>query len=140
MISDLGYMRVVHLSWELQLEELLDTRHAPHFEVATHEECPLGVWLYSEGLEAFGQIPEIQKLEKDHKLFHQAVCRVLRSHKHGRMSEADDALLEVKALSREIIYMLTVVEFRLLQKKNSTYTLRHPIRALVRLFGGRRRQ
>ncbi len=137
MISDLGYMRLVHLSWELQLEELLDTPHVKHLEVDSHEECPLGVWLYHEGLREFGDNPEILHLERDHKQFHQAVRRVIRSHKHGRKSEASEALEEVKLLSREIIYLLTAVEFKLLKKKNTTYVLRHPIRAITRLFGRR---
>ncbi|MBT3308633.1 MAG: CZB domain-containing protein [Gammaproteobacteria bacterium] len=134
MISDLGYMRLVHLSWELQLEELLDTHHASHLEVDTHEECPLGVWLYREGLAEFGNVLEVQKLERDHKLFHQSVRRVIRSHKHGRKSEASDAMAEVKHLSREIIYMLTVVEFKLLRKKSNQYAIRHPLRALSQFF------
>lgn len=134
MISDLGYMRLVHLSWELQLEELLDTHHAAHIDVDSHEECPLGVWLYEEGMAEFGNNLEIQQLERDHKQFHQAVRRVIRSHKHGRAKEAAEALQEVKYLSREIIYMLTMVEFKLLKKKNSAYAIRHPLRALSRLF------
>ncbi len=137
MISDLGYMRLVHLSWELQLEELLDTHHLQHLEVDSHEDCPLGVWLYEEGLREFGNNVEIQQLERDHKQFHQAVRRVIRSHKHGRKEEANEALLEVKALSREIIYMLTAVEFKLLKKKSTTYAIRHPFRMLSRLFGRR---
>ena len=100
MISDLGYMRLVHLSWELQLEELLDTPHASYLEVDSHEECPLGVWLYEEGMREFGNNLEIQQLEKDHKMFHQAVRRVIRSHKHSRSEEAGRALQEVKLLSR----------------------------------------
>lgn len=138
MITDLGYMRLLHLSWELQLEELLDTHHAAHIEVDTHEECPLGVWLYHEGLAEFGNVQEVLQLEKDHKLFHQAVRRVIRSHKHKRVEEAAEALQEVKFLSREIVYVLTVVEFKLLRKKNTRYALRHPIRTLSQLF--RRRQ
>ncbi|MBT3196642.1 MAG: CZB domain-containing protein [Gammaproteobacteria bacterium] len=137
MISDLAYMRLAHLSWERQLEKLLDTRHVPNFEVASHEECPLGVWLYGEGLEEFGRIPEIHQLEQDHKLFHQAVRRVMRSYKHNRNDEAEEAFEDVKRLSREIIYLLTVVEFSLLRKKNSRYVLRHPIRALTQLFSRR---
>ncbi|HIJ24000.1 MAG: CZB domain-containing protein [Gammaproteobacteria bacterium] len=134
MISDLGYMRLVHLSWELQMEELLDTHHAPNFEVAGHEECPLGLWLYDEGLSEFGSVPEIQQLERDHKLFHQAVRRVMRSHKHSRREEAGEALQDVRHLSHEIIYLLTVVEFKLLRKKNNHYVVRHPLKALARFF------
>jgi hypothetical protein len=137
MISDLGYMRLVHLSWELQLEELLDTHHAQHIEVDSHEECPLGVWLYQEGLREFGNNLEILQLERDHKQFHQAVRRVIRSHKHQRKKEASEALQEVKLLSREIIYMLTAVELKLLKKKSSTYAWRHPLRAISRIFGRR---
>lgn len=69
----------------------------------------------------YSDIPEIELLENSHKMFHLAADRVIKWHNAPRVSTRLDAQAqldfeEAQRMSKDIIYSITMLEFRLLKK------------------------
>lgn len=130
---DISAARLAHLRWEMQLEEMLK-KNKVDIQLTTHANCTLGVWLYSTGLQKYSGIPEISQLETIHVAFHKTAAEVLdhiRAHRH---EHADKAFSELQLLSREIIFLLTAIELKIMQRREMIDSLKHPLRTLKRFF------
>ena len=148
---DITVARITHVEWVHQLETIL---HASTTTVTlpSYRDCELGTWLYSEGLHTYKEIPEITQLEKSHKIFHIAADNVVDWHNGSKYSLQKTAQVEIdfrEALktSKEIIYILTMLEFKILQKYQESQEaapaglanmINHPWQALKSVIGERR--
>ena len=117
---DITIARITHVEWVHQLEMLLH-KSSTKVTLPSYHECELGVWLYGEGLRTYKEIPEIRLLEKSHKTFHIAADAVVAWHNGPKFNSQKAAQAETdfrNALktSKEIIYHLTMLEFKILQK------------------------
>ncbi len=117
---DITIARITHVEWVHQLERLLhkDTTSA---SLPSYHDCELGVWLYGEGLQNYKEIPEIGLLVQSHKLFHVAADSVIEWHNGSKynsqkMAQAEIDFHDALATSKEIVYHLTMLEFKILQK------------------------
>jgi hypothetical protein len=133
MLLDISHARIVHLEWEIKLEDILSGRRKP-IKVSTHHECILGSWLYTEGMKKYKHIPEVMRLEEIHATFHSMAQQVINDHAHRKDGSADELFKEVKQLSREIIYLLTKIELEILHRKKRVDVVRHPLRSFAKLF------
>ncbi|MBF0286424.1 MAG: CZB domain-containing protein [SAR324 cluster bacterium] len=138
MLLDINYARIVHLEWELTLEELLTERKSS-VQLTSHKDCMVGVWLYSEGLSNYRHLEELPRLEKLHKDFHTQAQRVIDLHTSYQEKRAEEAFLKLKELSKDIIFLLTLIELKILHRKQTIDKFRHPIRALSNFFSGKSR-
>ncbi|MBF0218692.1 MAG: CZB domain-containing protein [Gammaproteobacteria bacterium] len=136
MLIDINHARITHLEWEFELEDILSGRKRNHNDVTSHDECMLGTWLYREGLKRYGHIAELVLLEKHHTTFHREAKKVLREHQLNNSEAANVAFAEVQSLSREIIFLLTVVEYRIIKRQQKVEAIKHPIRSLRRILFG----
>ena len=107
---DISKARLVHLRWLLQLENILRKESAPKLQ--SYKSCDLGKWLYSEGIEKYSKYPEMIFLEKRHKHFHETADLLVNLFKERNFVEAEVALDELKRDSQDLIFMLTMVEYR----------------------------
>ena len=107
---DIQKARLVHLKWLLQLEKKLRQESAPGLQSC--RSCELGKWIYSEALEKYGNYPEISFLEKRHRHFHETADLLVQLYGERNFVEAEVALDELKRDSQDLIFMLTMVEYR----------------------------
>jgi hypothetical protein len=117
---DITIARITHVEWVHQLERLLH-RETTSASLPSYHECELGVWLYGEGLQNYKEIPEIGLLVKSHKIFHVAADSVIAWHNGSKFNTQKTAQAEIDfrdalLTSQEIVYHLTMLEFKILQK------------------------
>ncbi|MBF0394614.1 MAG: CZB domain-containing protein [Alphaproteobacteria bacterium] len=107
---DITKARLVHLKWLLQLEKKI--RHEVPQELESCRICELGKWIYSEAIEKYGSYPEISFLEKRHRRFHETADLLVTLYRERNFVEAEVALDELKRDSQDLIFMLTMFEYR----------------------------
>lgn len=108
---DISRARLIHLKWLMQLESALRKGHVP--KLGSHKSCELGKWLYLEGMKKYRQYPETSFLEKRHQRFHETTELLVRMFKERNFVEAEVALDELKRESQDLIFMLTMLEYRI---------------------------
>ncbi|MCX8069276.1 MAG: CZB domain-containing protein [Thermodesulfovibrionales bacterium] len=148
---DIMIARLTHVEWVDQLERALQKKDLI-LNVKSFNECDLGIWLYSGAIKEYRDIPEIELLERYHKEFHIAAEKVVRWHNSPRLSPRQDAQAQIdfeeaQRMSKEIIYLLTMLEYKMLRNYQS---IREPqegqgitgklFKPFKKLFGGQQRQ
>ncbi|OSM08644.1 CZB domain-containing protein [Magnetofaba australis] len=137
---DLSVARMVHLDYEARLEEAVRSGRVPVLTATridvSHHECELGRWLNRHGSERYREHLEILALNTWHKRFHIEAERSLRLVRSGQMREAAESLRDVRSASKEVIYLLTQLEYHLVQRSHGFKDLLDkPVRLLGRLIG-----
>ncbi|MEI6415154.1 MAG: CZB domain-containing protein [Pseudomonadota bacterium] len=98
------------MKWLLQLEKSLRQEAEPKLQ--SYRSCELGKWLYSEGMKKYSKYPEMSFLEKRHNHFHETADLMVKLFKERNYVEAEVALDELKRDSQDLIFMLTMIEYR----------------------------
>lgn len=140
---DIVMARLYHIKVELELEAALQNKREV-VKIDSHKKCELGQWLYSSASDEYKTIPEIDLLEKEHKLFHSAADKVAKWHNRtdpGARADAQ-ALLdfeEVQRRSKEVIFLLTLIEFKMIEAEMIKQTpikeiLSNPLAAARKIF------
>ncbi|MBF0370809.1 MAG: CZB domain-containing protein [Magnetococcales bacterium] len=109
--------RLVHLQWLRNMDRAFRHR-GRNVALVSAEGCPLGVWIHTVGLKRYGQFDEIKHLNDCHKAFHDRAREAIAALRHRRDAQAEKAYKEVQQLSREIIHLLSVVDFKLLDSES----------------------
>jgi chemotaxis protein histidine kinase CheA len=100
-----------HLLWKSKLREFPDGKGTMTVaQAGSYKDCALGKWLYSSGLEDFGDVPGMQQLENLHQRFHEAVREVISLKASGDTACSERELARVESLSEQIVSLLTVLE------------------------------
>src|SRR5579864_3277153 len=116
---DFSQARVKHEQWLARLREVLDNKSSMTVKQASsHTDCALGKWLYSSGLNNYGNLAEIHSVEKTHQEFHALVARVLGLKEQGNQAEAEHAFTQLDPLSTKIIALLTDLEKKVLYSQS----------------------
>jgi len=148
---DITVARITHVEWVHQLEMIL-RESSTTVTLPSYRDCELGAWLYSEGLRTYKEIPEITQLEKSHKKFHIAADNVVAWHNGSKFSsqktaQAENDYRDALHTSKEIIYILSMLEFKFLQKYQESQEvapaglknmINHPWQTLKSVIGERR--
>jgi two-component system chemotaxis sensor kinase CheA len=114
-LPDFALARQRHAQWMDRLRQVLDGQLAMTPEQAgSPRDCALGKWLYSSGLEDYGDIAEVHLLEATHREFHELVRNVVTLRGEGNMEAAARQFGQVLPLSGKIIGQLTLVEQKIL--------------------------
>ncbi|MBF0127483.1 MAG: CZB domain-containing protein [Magnetococcales bacterium] len=133
---DLSVARLVHLKWVLQLEATI-RKGRTDMILSSHDTCELGRWLHSVGQQKYGDFPELEQLNRKHRAFHHTAESMVDLFAQSKFLEADLLLDEVKTESRDLIFLLTLIEYRLLNRTLMDDLLQHPLKTLRGLiFGG----
>lgn len=111
--------RQKHRQWFERLRQYLDGKTALTVEQAgSHRDCALGKWLYSAALKEYGDIAEIQQLEKTHAEFHALVKNIVSLKAAGHHDRAEREFSAVKPRSEKIVELLNAVEQKALDSQN----------------------
>jgi methyl-accepting chemotaxis protein len=96
-----------HLLWKGRLRSFLDGRESLSQEQAvSHKECDLGKWLYSQGLQQHGHLPQMQHLEQIHKKMHEHIRHIIEHKQKGNSQLAEKLFLEIEPISNQIVQLL----------------------------------
>ena len=79
-------------------------------QLASHQTCELGKWIYAEGIAAYAQFPAFQELEKKHKGMHAMVRQVVELKHGGKVQEAEQEFGRVANAAEEVVALITKVE------------------------------
>jgi len=108
---DFAVARIMHMSWKISFREFLDgKRSSPLEQTVSHEDCYLGKWLYSEGIETYGKIPEMKELEKVHIELHAIMEKILQLKEFGNDAGAENEYKKLEEMSQKIFTLLVIVE------------------------------
>ncbi len=114
---EVSQARLIHLRWEKSLMEAFKHRGRDTI-LESAEVCALGVWIHSTGLQQFANLPEISMLDSVHKEFHTQANTVLRALRKKQNKRADSSYELTRALSRQVVYLLSVIEYKLLDSEH----------------------
>ncbi len=113
--ADFTDIRLKHVAWRTRLNEFLDGKKSMSEEEATsHKACDLGKWLYSSGMKKYGEMPEMQELEKIHIELHSTVKNVLTLKQSGNITGEKEELDKLDKILRQIMFLLVDIEEKLL--------------------------
>ena len=108
---DFSAARLAHMTWKMKLRLFLDgKKEMSETQLVSHHDCDLGKWLYSKGMERYGNIPNMQKLEKIHVELHDNTRRIVELKKSADVPMAEKEYLRLERISDEIISLLTTIE------------------------------
>jgi chemotaxis protein histidine kinase CheA len=111
---DFAAARSKHLLWKSRLRDFLDGKGTLTMaEASSHKDCALGKWLYSSGLQQFGNLPEMKQVENLHQQFHGAVREVISLKTSGNTAGSERELTRVESLSAQVVSLLTGLERQL---------------------------
>lgn len=82
------------------------------------EVCALGVWIHATGLQKHRKLPEMAQLDIIHKEFHSQANTVLRALRQKQNKRAESSYQKSRDLSRRVVYLLSAIEFKLLDSDN----------------------
>ncbi len=100
-----------HIVWNIRLRCFLDGGECISEEEAVScERCPLGQWLYAEGLSQYGHISAIRELEGVHCQMHKQVKQIIVAKNSGNQSVAEAGLLILHKISDRVIELLTALD------------------------------
>lgn len=104
-------VKMAHHTWRIKLRNFLDgnTQIVPK-DVVSHQDCELGKWLYSEALTRFGQLHDMQELEKKHRSMHAVVRHVVELKHAGKIKEAQQRMATVYQEADAVVALLTKLE------------------------------
>ncbi len=109
---DLTYARLAHLRWSSRLDRKF-RNFGSGVALQAHDKCDFGSWIQGPGKHKYADLPEIMLLDTVHKSFHEAASRIIHDLQYRQFQKADEAYADVQNLSREISWLLTVLEYRL---------------------------
>jgi chemotaxis signal transduction protein len=131
-LLDFVQAREKHRQWLGRLTQVLEGKLTLTQEQAgSPRDCALGKWLYSTGIEQYGDIAAMQTLEATHRKFHETVREVVLLKQAGD-SGAERAFGTVEVLSKDVIELLTLVEQKVAEAQNVNIVV---LRADDRQFG-----
>ena len=115
---DITKARLAHLDWVFRTNRILDQGLSPpHDFTASHRGCELGIWLHGEARRKYGHSDQIRQLAMEHRRFHQAVDQMFHALHGGDVDKTRELLVNVSHMSKDIIYLLTLLELKLLEEQ-----------------------
>jgi methyl-accepting chemotaxis protein len=108
---DFARVKMAHRSWRLKLRGFLDGREdLDHKKLASHKDCELGKWIYSEGQRKYSHLHDLDALEKKHQAMHAMVKQVVELKHAGKTREAEEEFTRVANSAEEVVALLENVE------------------------------
>ncbi len=113
LLIDLERAKVAHLSWKVKLRGFLDGRaELTRQQAVSDHECAFGKWYFSEGLESFGHLPEMEQVRQPHAEIHALIQRIVELKHNGQIEEAEKEYLKVEPLSDKIVGLIDSIKTR----------------------------
>ena len=109
--TDFQVFRIKHIAWRTRVKAFLEGRGSlTEKQAVSHKDCDLGKWFYAEGLKKYGNILDMQRLEKVHEDLHKTVRQIISLKRSGDFTAAELEYKKIGPLSDEIVSLLTIIE------------------------------
>lgn len=102
----------MHMLWKQRLTDFLNGEEITTILHLSHEKCDLGTWIYSDGMAQYGNLPEMQDLEKIHKEMHLVAQKVITMKRSGSFSDLEQEFAKIEHLSQRLYSLLIIIEDR----------------------------
>jgi methyl-accepting chemotaxis protein len=113
--TDFTEIRLQHVAWRAKLNDFLEGKNSMSEEEATsHKACDVGKWLYSAGMKKYGDMPEMQELEKIHVELHSTVKRIIMLKRSRKILDQEEEFDKLDKILRKIMLLLVDIEEKLL--------------------------
>ena len=113
---EISVTRMEHIRWVEQIQNALKKGKLP--EVSSYRECEFGKWLHNRDKDKFSKLKETKDLETKHKDFHKTAAEMVKFLEERDYDQAEILLGEFRRESKDLIFMLTLLEYRLLEEGN----------------------
>ena len=98
-------------TWRLKVRGCLgEVKEIDATQVSSYRECAIGKWIYSTGMDEYGQLPELRELERKHQQMHLMAKEVVDMKRLGRMEEAEREFTKVRGVVEEVADLIDSVE------------------------------
>ena len=103
--------RTAHMAWRQKIRDFLDgAQSLTRQEAVSHRDCALGKWLYSAGLENYGHVPDMRRMEQEHEKMHGVIREIIELKNGGNAAQAEREFRKIESLSDSIVHLLKSVE------------------------------
>lgn len=110
---DFTIAKMKHQLWKRKLYNYINKNEPiDEQEMVSEKDCQLGKWLYSEGMEKYKSISEINTLEQVHSKLHKLTFSIVSEKKSENIDQARQMLDELSGVSEEIVGLLDKLEVR----------------------------
>ena len=104
---ELEMAKSAHRAWRVRIRNFLDGKSALTLqEASSHNDCDLGRWCNSTGLEHFGHLPSMKQLQKPHEQLHALIRQIIETRQQGNIQEAERMFEQVEQFSEQIVGLL----------------------------------
>ncbi|MBF0237606.1 MAG: CZB domain-containing protein [SAR324 cluster bacterium] len=105
-----SHVRLKHVQWTENMPSAFKNR-GRHTSLATATECDLGIWTKNLHSQHYNSIQEIKKLDELHVFFHEVAQNTVDALRKNEDQQAEIYYSEMKEMSREIVYLLSLIEY-----------------------------
>ena len=114
-LLDVSHERLVHLQWSKKMLQAFRNRGRDS-TLDSVNSCSLGNWIYTVGLQRHKEIEEITTLNHLHHAFHDRAKETIRALRRRQDNRAEQAYTAMQEHSHDIIYLLSIIESKLLSE------------------------
>ena len=101
---------VKHILFKSKVKSYLYGANTDLEPIVNYRVCSFGQWIYEKGMPLFGQLPEMQQLEKVHKEIHNFASYLVDLKQNNQTDKALDELLHLETKADEIFGLLKTVQ------------------------------
>ena len=92
---DFTTAKMMHINWKMKLGAFMKGEQSlTQDQVASHQHCDLGKWIYSQGMAKYGHFEEMRELEKEHEKLHKTIKKVVELKNSGQNADAEYSKFE----------------------------------------------
>ncbi|ABK43606.1 hypothetical protein Mmc1_1088 [Magnetococcus marinus MC-1] len=131
---DFHQARVIHITWESHLDRPFESMIGSVPDWPKSQQCELGHWLNRVSAKKLQDFPVLSRIQKHHHLFHTAVDACYLAAQRGERDEFEKEKKQLRVESREILYLLTLLELEYRQQQVEAKTQRSAFQGLMQIF------
>jgi len=113
--TDFTEIRLQHVAWRARLNDFFEGKgDMSEKEATSHKACDVGKWLYSVGMKKYGEMPEMQELERIHVELHSTVKKIIMLKQSGKILDQEEEAVKLDNILRKLMFLLVDIEEKLL--------------------------
>jgi len=110
-VQELMQAKTAHRAWKIRVRRFLDDKEQLDEQVAfSHQQCGLGRWYDTVGMDKFSHIPAMRELEAPHRQLHETIHRIAELKRNGDFDGAEREYEKVAPLSERVIALIEQIE------------------------------
>jgi hypothetical protein len=101
---------VKHILFKSKVKSYLYGSDTDLEPIVNYRVCSFGQWIYDKGMPLFGELPEMQELEKVHKEIHDFASYLVKLKQENQTEKALNELPQLEIKANEIFTLLKTVQ------------------------------